>query len=399
MDFAKVLIVAVVLFGVLLAVFGGEMEFDKRPDRRRWRPPEDNETDGEEEVEYPDDQFFVGRIQGTDYKHIGFADEAFDITFKDERKVIGDINRSDVRRGIFSNEPQYIEFDLTEGQLDRMTSMELQFYVADTNQLNNLDIFLNGEEIYSGYPDGGRSYNFDIDKDLLKENNTMEISARSSWWRFWAPTVYVLEDLRINADILERKDRTFEFELDEDQADNFRMGRLILRPEEFDAQSPLVIQVNGRDIYRETPEFPDRKSMWVDFEDVPMYEGGNTVTMFTKADSLYRFESAKMVYFWESEEDRRPVKTIDVSSANYNRLPGEISFQVDRIEGSPEYLHLDMTTAEGDEKRIMIQEVLKEGKTVTVELSEDDVDVGENELEFVVGGEGGFYLSEFDVSF
>ncbi len=398
MDFAKVLIVAVVIFGVLLVLFGGEMDFDRRPDRRRWRPPEEEEEEPDE-VEYPEDQFFVGRIEGVDYRHIGLADKPFEISFSEEEKVIGDINRSDVRRGIFSNEPQYIEFDLTETQLERMTSMELKFYVAETNQLNKLDILLNEEEVYSGYPDGGRSYSFDIDQDLLKENNVMEISARSSWWRFWAPTVYILEDIRIETDILERKDRTFEFELNKEQAENFRMGRLILRPEKFDAESPLVIQANGRDVYREVAEMPGRRSMWIDFEDVPMYEGGNTITMFTEVDSLYRFESAKMVYFWESEEIRRPVKTIDVSSANYNRLPGEISFHIDRIEGSPEYLHMDMETSEGEKKRILIQEVLKEGKTVTVELTEEDVATGENKLEFTVGGEGGFYLSDFDVSF
>ncbi|GEM_PF-2763913 len=398
MEFAKVLIVAIVLFGVLLAIFGGEVDFDTRPDRDRF-PVDDEDPDEPPAVEYPDDQFFVGWIEGTDYKHVGLTDKQFDITFRDEERIIGDINRTEIKRGIFSNEPQYIEFDLTKDQLDKMTSMEMDFYVHDTNHLDEMYIVLNDEEIYSGYPDGGRSYSFDINQSLLEQNNMMEISAGSSGWRFWAPTVYILEDFRIKADILERKDRTFSFSLDRDQADNFLMGRLVLDPREFDAQSPLVIQANGRDVYRQTSAVPDRRSMWIDFEDIPMYEGENTLTLFTEVDSLYSFNSAKMVYFWETEDIRRPIKTIEVSSVDYNRLPGEISFHIDRIEGTPEYLHMDITTAEGEKNRVLIQEVLKEGKTVVVSLEEEDVAIGENKLEFVVVGEGGFYLSDFNVAF
>ncbi len=398
MDFAKVLIVAIVLFGLLLAVFGGEIDFETRPDRDRF-PVDDEDPDEPPVVEYPGDQFFVGWMEDTAYKHIGFTDKEFDITFRDEERVIGDINRSEVKRGIFSDEPQYIEFDLTESQLDRMTSMEMEFYVYDTNQLNKMDIVMNDVEVYSGYPDGGRSYSFDINQSLLRKNNIVEISAGSSSWRFWAPTVYILENIEIRADILERRDRTFEFSLDKEQAENFRMGRLILEPREFDARSPLVIQANGRDIYRKIAEMPQRRTLWIDFDDVPMYEGGNTIKMFTEVDSMYSFQSAKMVYFWETEDIRRPIKTIEVTSADYNRLPGEISFRIDRIEGSPEYLHMDMTTAKGERKRILIQEVLKEGKIVKIPLESDDVSVGDNKLEFIVGGEGGFYLSDFNVDF
>ena len=407
MEFARLLVVAVVLFGVMLVMFGGDMasygggdddgQTGKFGPVKELDPVDEGEDQGDSGAS--EGSFFVGTIENTDFRHIRLSDQTFEVAFQEESRNLGRINHTEVKRGIFSNDPQNIEFNLSQDKLERISSMEMEFEVKDTNKLNRMYISLNGQNIYSGYPDGRRPYTVDINKSLLEEDNEMEISAGSSSWRFWAPTVYMLEEVKVNIEILEEKERNFEFSLTENQADNFRMGRLVLAPEEFEAESPLSIKANGKTVINKTPELPDRKSLWLEFDDAEMQEGENNISFSTGRGSSYRFKSGKMVYFWLTDEKTKSTRTIDTSTTEYNDLPGEISFDIDAVEGEPEKITVYINTAEGEERALHTDEDPEEGKTISIEITKDDVAVGENTLEFVVGGEGGFYLSDFDVDY
>ncbi len=392
MDFARVLVVAIVLFAALLLIFGGELEFEpdpeEDPERYRFRPIDKTISD-----------FFVGSIMETDYRHMVLSAKPFELSFEERTEILGELDEADVRRGFLRNEPHYLEFNLTGEEVERVRSLAVDFDVAETNQLNTLRMLFNDEKFYEGYADAGRSYSRDLDLELLEKRNFLEITAGSSGWRFWAPTVYVLGDIEVTGDVIERQEKSFEFELDEDQAQNFEMGRLVLRPDRFVPNEPLFIEVNGQRVYGQRTEMPDRRSLWIEFEDVAVNEGKNEIRMFTEEGGLYSFDRATMVVFWESLEEKRPVRYIDVSRSEYRRLPGEITFTVDGVEGYPEHLTLKLTTADDEERELMIERPLVEGERITIDVTRDDLDVGENRLEFVVGGEGGYYLSDFKVSF
>ena len=391
MDFARVLVVAIVLFGVLLLIFGdAEIERDpiRDPDRYKFRP-----------IDEKVDAFFVGSVMDTDYRHISLTDMPFELSFDERIRLIAKLDEANVKRGILSNEPHYLEFDLTQDEIERTKSMNIEFDVEETNHLNEIYMTFNEEEFYSGYPEEGSSHTINLDLELLQENNMLEVAAASSWWRFWAPTVYVLRDLNVNIEILEEEEERFTFELDREQARNFRMGRLVLRPDRFVPDEPLYIEVNGVEIYNQRTEKPGRRSMWVDFEYVDVHEGENEVRMFTEEGGLYSFDSASMVLFWDAPEMKKPVRYLDVSRTNYRRLPGEITFRVDEVEGYPEYLTLKLTTADDEEREVMIERPLVEGETVSIDITRDDLAVGENRLEFVVGGDGGYYISDFEVRY
>ncbi|MFP4115908.1 MAG: hypothetical protein ACLFTQ_01760 [Candidatus Aenigmatarchaeota archaeon] len=399
MDFARVLLVAIVLFGVLLVLFGGEMDFIEDGEEEGPLIPGPSDGDEEEGEEEPGEAFYVGRIEDTAFKHVTLSNEPFKVSFHEEERTLGKLEDVDVRRGIGTSETRSVAFNLTQSELDNIVSFGLDFWVKDTNRMNELELFLNGGEVYSGYPAPERSYTVDVNRTLLDKTNELEISPKSSGWRFWAPTVYILENFTMKADILGRNERSFEFSLTEDQADNFRMGRLVFMPDEFVDESPLVVQVNGKDVYRDIPEYRAERSMWIDFEEAEVEEGQNELTLFTEVDSSYSFDSAKMVYFWNAGYSEASRKVLDVSSGNYNQLPGNITFQIDRIEGNPRFLTLKIETAEGEEKDILAGKPLKEGETISIEITKDDLAVGENTLQFEVGGEGGFYLSDFEVTY
>ncbi len=393
MAFEKVLVVAIILFAALLLVFGGEFDIDRTedpdPDRYGFRPI------------YPEHDFFVGMMMETDFSHRILTRSPFELSFDETERLLAELKDVDVRRGWLRNEPHYLEFNLTEKELENMKKVEMGFEVEDTNELNEMKIDFNEEEIYSGYPGKGEVYGEEIDLDTVQQNNLFEIYAESSGWRFWAPTVYTLDVFEVSATVLESEDMEFDFELDEEQAQSFEMGRLVLRPDRFVSEEPLFIEVNGEIIFEERAEAPDRGSKWIEFDyfDAELREGKNTIRMFTEKGGVYRFRGASLVVFWETPEAKMPVKYIDTTRSDYNRLPGEITFRVDAIEGMPEYLSLKMTTADEDERELMIEEPLTVGETVSIDITRDDLAVGENKLKFIVGGDGGYYLSNFQVRY
>lgn len=404
MDFARVLLVGVVILAVMIVFFGGEFggfgggEGGPGYQFGPVHVPE-KETEVTEKGGELTGAFFVGQENETDYKHFTVSDEPFSVSFKKRKSVLGELKNTTVKKGFLSDRSQEITFNLTKSQLNKLTSLSLRYVVEDTNSFGKLFIDLNGKEIFSGYPTPGQTESLKTNSSLLRKNNVLTISAGSSGMKFWAPTIYKLNNFTVSSKILGRERKNFIFSLTKKQARNFEKGRIVLRPEEIKGDAPLVIQVNGRDVYRKRMKKPSTASVWVDFEDAEMKEGKNRLTFSTDYNSTYRFRSGSFIVFWTSRTEGTTTKTLDVTSGQHSRLPGKMSFKIERIEGSPTSLNLNIIKPDGEENRILIQEVLKEGKTVSIDITEDEIDEGKNKIQFIVEGDGGFYLKNFEVNY
>lgn len=407
MDFARVLLVGVVIFAVLLVFFGGEFGglggngggSNKGYHFGPVESPSKQQTEKAKGEKLPEEAFFVGKRAETDFKYFTLSENSFSISFKEDEIILGSLEETRIEKGFMADKSQTITFNLTRDQVSKISSLSFSLYVDQTNSFGKLLVDLNGKRIYSKFVKPERHYAFEANESLLKENNKLKIHAQSSGSKFWAPAIYILKNFTARAKVLGRERKTFEFDLGKQQADNFRSGRLILYPEKFKPREPLAIQVNGRDVYRKITPMPGRPNLWIDFEDADVKQGTNKLTFLTGYNSSYKFRSGRMIIFWNSETSRITTRTVEVSSSQRNRLPGEITFKIERIEGSPGSLNLNIVKPGGDEKKILIQEVLKEGKTISIELTKNDVGTGENEIQFIVEGTGGFYLSDFDVNY
>lgn len=402
MDFARVLMVAIVIFAVFLVFFGGEMVMEGEGDEDDYNfGPIDNGNESEdkepEEAEVSS-SFFAGKKRGTDYKYFTLTDEPFTVDFKEERIVFGEINRTDIAKGFLTDESRKINFNLTESQLDKVTRMDLNFTLLDSNYFGELLIELNDNLVYSKRPSSCKEHRVEVNESLLEKHNELRISSESSGFRFWVPSIYQLKDFQVGISILGREIKEFTLPLKKKQADDFYLGRLVLNPKEFGGYGPLVVQANGEDVYRKTPENRGRP-IWIDFKNASFVEGENTLSLFTGHNASYKFDSADFVYFWQTDEEKMTTKTIHVTSEQYSDLPGEISFTIDKIEGSPESLDLRITDDEGEENLILIQETLREGKSISMDITKNELSKGENTIEFVVEGDGGFYISDFEVDY
>lgn len=407
MDFARVLLVGVVILAVMLILFGGGLTgFGGAPEGGPGyqfgpvqTPQEEEKPEKAKEEKVPESAFFVGKKKKTDYKYFTLSSDPFSVSFKEEKLPLGKLNETTLKKGFMADKSKIVTFNLTKEQRNKIRSLHLHFYVEDTNSFGRLLMDLNGDRVYSNFPKPGRSYSVKVNESLLKKRNVLRVHVESSGTKFWAPTTYILKNFTAEAKILGRRMKSFTFSLTKEQANNFESGRLILHPKDFNPNDPLIIQVNGRDVYRERTTMPGRPFLWINFEDAELRKGSNEITFSTYYNSSYKFKSAEFIYFWISGAENVTSKTLSVSSSQYGRLPGEISFTIDKIEKSPTSLNLNIVTPEGEENKIIIQKVLKEGKNISIDLTKDDIAEGENELQFIVEGKGGFYLSNFDVNY
>ncbi|MFB6216490.1 MAG: hypothetical protein ABEJ72_05930, partial [Candidatus Aenigmatarchaeota archaeon] len=217
MDFARVLLVGIVIFSVLLIFFGGQFTGFDTEDRSpgyRFGPvePPENDTKVVEEDKLTGN-FFVGRENETDYRYFTLSEEPFKVSFEDRLFSLGEINRTRIKRGFLADSTRKISFNLTKEQLNRLRSLKVNYFVEDTNLFGRFVIELNSEKVFSEYVKPGTRHSLKINTSLLKKTNEMRIYAESSGARFWAPTVYVIENFTVDARILGRDKQNFIFSL------------------------------------------------------------------------------------------------------------------------------------------------------------------------------------------
>lgn len=390
MDFDKVLMIGLVVFALLVVLFGGEVGVFVEDEENGFEPDE-NRT---EEVDV--EPFYVGREQESRYSYFQLSDDVFSVSFGDALRELGTLPESRVSRGLFSSDVKEIEFNLTQSELDILKELDLDFNIKDTNRFGSLNVYFNDETVFSEFGRAGNDYNIDLNVSNVDESNILKFEASSPGINFWSPTIYLLDDVSVTGSFLERERETFNFELDDEQSTDFREGRIVLYPRDYSGEEPLVVQVNGQDVYRGIPDFR-RSSFSIDFDDVEMREGINRVEIFTHQNTEYSFEAADLVYFWGSRDSEPYYKTVEVGESQHRDLPGEIRFTVDRVIEEPDTFYLVIVDPYGEENVLHIDKPIRDGTQISLDITEEEVGIGANEIQFIVEGEGGYHIKEFEV--
>ncbi len=176
------------------------------------------------------------------------------------------IGRTEVKNGLlFGSRTERLSFSIEEELVELIDQSSLTFKVSDTNQYGNLRIKFNQQLVYDQQP--GKSLDqveVELDTSYLREENTLEVSASSSGWQIWAPTVYVLSDLELNTELGRDQFPTFRFEIGEDEIEEFESGKVVFRVEETTGNVELymndvrIFDREPREHYVYTASFDDR---------------------------------------------------------------------------------------------------------------------------------------------
>jgi hypothetical protein len=252
-DFVPVLTVAIITMMTLILMFGGIIEFDGTTNTHYYY----NDTGDNSDRIYLGENFSVADFRmGTTYASL-------------TGKVEG---------GIFSKATKSASFDART--LDRAEYGLLTLTVDDTNVYGPIIVSINDNVIYNE-PALAGEHLIKFDKNILVDTeNKIIITAGSSGWRMWAPTVYKFE-AKISGETKDIEKKTTSFELD-DVPDETRLKVYV---DDREGTGDLIIKING---YR---VFKGKVNGFKDFDPFILKEGNNNAEITAEYGSRYNVDS------------------------------------------------------------------------------------------------------------
>ena len=254
-------------------------------------------------------------------------------------------------------------FETTE-DTDALT---LTFSVVQTNDLGRLFIKLNNELIEGRrFPTG--EYTFTVNGPV-PAGSRIVIVPESSSWQIWAPTLYVLTNIRVSTTSYAQQANEFRFTLTEEY-DFFTNARLEIR--RADSYGRVAVRLNGNQMYY---DFLGATTV-LEFGRDKLVRGENVLRIEAEAESAAA-GSADLVVFFTSHVDKELVLPFRVSLEEYNRMKGGfIRFEITDVSAPG---GVSIKTRIGSD--VLLNEFTTAAPgPVTVFFGKDDVRPGQNEV-------------------
>jgi hypothetical protein len=258
-DFAYVLVAAVIIIAVLLAIFA---------------------------LIPPGGIGIVTQVENFTLGGVGFTGENMDsVSFGSFR--VGDVNTEtlksvpqiQVSSSYLGGSSDKEEVRILNAFVPLAREATITFRVYDsTPAYGNLIIKWNGLELYKNGASKG-IYTLHIDRQYIKEINSLEISADGPGAYFWASTAYVLRDFTVKLDYGTMK--LLPFVLSSKDLDTFKNGAL-----EFSSSGAgrLTVKVNGAQVFSAVPA--SSESVKFDLFNSGINPGNNMITMSVQGDPV-----------------------------------------------------------------------------------------------------------------
>ena len=284
-----------------------------------------------------------------------------------------------VSASLTGKETKTYTINVPDYYLSVLKSLRISFLVSDTNKYGNLVIKWNGKDVYNGRADKGEHV-ISIEAGYVKSLNTFEMYCESPGSLFWASTVYMIKDLRIDLEYGEVK--IVPFKISEEEIERFTRGNIHFKTNEGEGR--LAIKINGLPVYNKHPSAYE--SIDFDLFNSSLYVGNNVLSFSTSKESVYITDAVLRVYLTNGNVILK--KSFSISEENFKLLN-----QTD-YKGKIEY-YVKKTIKPGT---LVIKLNGKDLKAISSEgwhtlyFDAEDILPGDNELSF--SGSGSWNIPE-----
>jgi hypothetical protein len=270
--------------------------------------------------------FSVGEVGYiTDYPSRIFDLKSFSVG-ETQTESLKAIPQVEVYRGLFSANTEEFVIGIPEWYEDTLRGVRLNFnvYSQSSGQFSRLVIRWNGLEVFN-YADAGTDQSIFIEKERVKDSNTLEVDCEYNPWYFWASATYALRNFNVNLEY--GPERLIPFELLSSELQGFNRGEV-----SFDGSGcDLLVRVNGVDVYQGVPG--GETKIEFSYQDVPLTPGGNIVAFIATSGVCSLRNSWLKIFLTGNQVTSR--KKFDLTNEQYSLLNqgfrGKVSYKIDSV--------------------------------------------------------------------
>jgi len=222
--------------------------------------------------------------------------------------------------------------------LDNPSKMDIDFTVTKSNGLGPLVTKINGQVVDSRVLEPG-DYVFHVDNALLSKDMVITMAAASSGWQIWAPNVYEIQNLRIEAEGYTAKGANYVFNLDQ-EVPNFATGKVDLSLNQNVGELKAVL--NQRTVFDARP--PSAVSFEIIRPD--LQQGQNALSLQSANDSAFSGTGVISIYYYGQKNDilQTPINLTEADNNTFDEM--DIRFDAVRV-ATPGGLSVKIANSQG----------------------------------------------------
>lgn len=224
---------------------------------------------------------------------------SFTISFLNGTQIISSASNAIVSQGYFSSKPVVLSGTVNPTNLQAINSANLEFDVSDTNNLGNLQVFINGDKIFDSNVGRG-TIDIPVPVADLQQYNTLEIQAGGPGFYFWANTIYELQNVQLSYSYQGQFSKQLQFSLNSNELSNFDHFQLswLVQSYSLPAQ-PLAIAINNQVVYDQRPPLAAlNQNFNQDVFGLPLSLGSNNTIAFSFASPASLSVSNAVLTVW-----------------------------------------------------------------------------------------------------
>jgi len=177
----------------------------------------------------------------------------FSVSYLLGPEVIASAGNKQVSKGYFSE----YKFNLVHEAIDEdkfaaITGGIVYLLVEDTNNAGSLIVEFNGVEMHNKKTSVGE-VSVAIPRDQIKKSNVITVKAGTPGWMFWMNSVYDIKTARFSIDYQKSVFPEKIFTLASEDVMSFKFGKLHFLLGDSKANSDMLIEINGYQIYKGVP--------------------------------------------------------------------------------------------------------------------------------------------------
>lgn len=297
---------------------------------------------------------------------------------EDQQSLLRSFPQMELITSLFGGNVETYQIAVPDYHLETARGVRIDFSIAQTNQYGNLVMKWNGREVANRKLSSG-PYDLFIERQHVRESNTLEVSATGPGMLFWASTVYQLKNVNVNLEY--GPQRVIPFEMLPSEMAKFDRAEL---SSYVTGTGTLRITVNGAHVYSGTPQGVLREEFTL--FDAPIRAGQNIITFIDDTGTYTMRDTLFKVFVTGDQSVAR--HRFNLTDEHFNFLAnsifrGRVMYRIDNIARSGS-LDIQMN---GRQVPAGTPRVGWNSASFTADM----VDVGENVI--TMGGTGSFDIS------